>query len=113
MSISSKFILYLIIFLSHLIHHKLIEHNFSRTSEQALEEQRRLRAELQADVGAGRGRAQEIQAALEAVGEQLGDARVDKHEDARRKKKQEIVENFKREIPGVVCIFYLLISLTI
>merc|ERR1711994_761923 len=30
-----------------------------------------------------------------------GDARVDKHEDNRRKKKQEIVENFKRLYPGV------------
>merc|ERR1712083_447628 len=32
---------------------------------------------------------------------ELGDARVDKHEDTRRKKKQEIVENFKRLFPGV------------
>lgn len=32
---------------------------------------------------------------------ELGDARVDKHEDTRRKKKQEIVENFKRVFPGV------------
>lgn len=75
---------------------------FCRTSEIALEDQHRIRAELQADVGAGRGRAAELQAELEEVGEQLGDARVDKHEDARRRKKQEIVESFKREIPGVV-----------
>lgn len=53
-------------------------------------------------MGAGRGRAAELQTALEQVGEQLGDARVDKHEDARRRKKQEVVESFKREIPGVV-----------
>ena len=32
----------------------------------------------------------------------LGDARVDKHEDARRKKKQEIVETFKSHFTGVV-----------
>ena len=31
----------------------------------------------------------------------MGVARVDKHEDNRRKKKQEIVENFKRLFPGV------------
>ncbi|XP_063536782.1 structural maintenance of chromosomes protein 1A [Cydia strobilella] len=78
---------------------KLNEH--IRSSEQALEEQRRLRAELQADVGSCRSRADELQAALEDVASQLGDARVDKHEEARRRKKQEIVENFKREIPGV------------
>ncbi|KAL0838498.1 hypothetical protein ABMA28_016621 [Loxostege sticticalis] len=78
---------------------KLNEH--IRSSEQALEEQRRLRAELQADVGECRGRAAELQAQLEDVASQLGDARVDKHEEARRRKKQEIVESFKRDIPGV------------
>lgn len=78
---------------------KLIEH--IRTSEQALEEQKRLRAELQADVGTSKERVQELQQELESVMEQLGDAKVDKHEDARRKKKQEIVENFKRSFPGV------------
>ncbi|XP_045536384.1 structural maintenance of chromosomes protein 1A [Papilio machaon] len=78
---------------------KLNEH--IKSSEQALEEQRRLRAELQADVGECRGRAAELQAQLEEVASQLGDARVDKHEEARRRKKQEIVESFKREIPGV------------
>lgn len=31
----------------------------------------------------------------------MGEARVDKHEDARRRKKQEIVENFKRLYKGV------------
>ncbi|KAL4706076.1 hypothetical protein ACJJTC_001674 [Scirpophaga incertulas] len=78
---------------------KLNEH--IKSSEQALEEQRRLRAELQADVGECRGRAAELQSALEEVAAQLGDARVDKHEEARRRKKQEIVESFKRDIPGV------------
>lgn len=78
---------------------KLNEH--IKSSEQALEEQRRLRAELQNDVGSSRGRAQQLQEQLEEVASQLGDARVDKHEEARRKKKQEIVESFKREIPGV------------
>lgn len=78
---------------------KLNEH--IKSSEQALEEQRRLRAELQADVGSCRGRAAELQAQLEDVAAALGDARVDKHEEARRRKKQEIVESFKRDIPGV------------
>lgn len=49
---------------------------------------------------------QEIQKQLEDIVEQLGDARVDKHEDARRKKKQEIVERFKANYPGVVSINY-------
>lgn len=47
------------------------------------------------------GRIQEIQRQLDDVQEQLGDARIDKHEDARRKKKQEIVERFKSIYPGV------------
>jgi structural maintenance of chromosome 1 len=53
-------------------------------------------------VGECRGRAAELQSQLEDVASQLGDARVDKHEEARRRKKQEIVESFKRDIPGVV-----------
>lgn len=35
---------------------------------------------------------------------ELGDAKVDKHEDSRRRKKAEIVENFKRLFPGVVSV---------
>lgn len=78
---------------------KLAEH--IKTSESALEDQRRLREDLQSDVGTSKERVQELQKELESVVEQLGDARVDKHEDSRRKKKQEIVENFKRLYPGV------------
>ncbi|XP_067011670.2 structural maintenance of chromosomes protein 1A [Anabrus simplex] len=78
---------------------KLAEH--IKTSESALEDQRRLRQDLQSDVGTSKERVLELQKELENVVEQLGDARVDKHEDSRRKKKQEIVENFKRLYPGV------------
>lgn len=78
--------------------------NYS-ASEQALQEQRKLRTDLQSDVGSSKDRVQEIQKQLEDIVEQLGDARVDKHEDARRKKKQEIVERFKANNPGVVRIF--------
>lgn len=78
---------------------KLAEH--IKTSESALEDQRRLREDLRSDVGTSKERVQELQKELESVVEQLGDARVDKHEDSRRKKKQEIVENFKRLYPGV------------
>ncbi|PSN35220.1 Structural maintenance of chromosomes protein 1A [Blattella germanica] len=69
---------------------KLAEH--IKSSEAALEEQRRMREELQSDVGMSKERVQELQRELESVVEQLGDARVDKHEDSRRKKKQEIFD---------------------
>lgn len=64
-----------------------------------------MRQELESDVGSSKERVQELQTQLESIVEQLGDARVDKHEDSRRKKKQEIVENFKRLFPGVVSRF--------
>lgn len=79
--------------------------NYSRyysTSEQALLDQKQLRSDLQSDVGSSKDRVHEIQKQLDDVLEQLGDARIDKHEDARRKKKQEIVERFKSNYPGVV-----------
>ncbi|KAJ8940823.1 hypothetical protein NQ314_010581, partial [Rhamnusium bicolor] len=78
---------------------KLAEH--IRSSEQALQDQRQLRKDLQSDVGSSKDRVHEIQKQLDDVVEQLGDARTDKHEDARRKKKQEIVERFKSNYPGV------------
>ncbi|XP_063925873.1 structural maintenance of chromosomes protein 1A isoform X1 [Zophobas morio] len=78
---------------------KLAEH--IRLSEQALQDQKQLRADLQSDVGSSKDRVHEIQKQLDDVLEQLGDARTDKHEDARRKKKQEIVERFKSNYPGV------------
>ncbi|XP_039275006.1 structural maintenance of chromosomes protein 1A-like, partial [Nilaparvata lugens] len=78
---------------------KLNEH--IRTSERALEEQKALHHELQSYVGSSKERIKELNTELETVQQQLGDAKVDKHEDSRRKKKQEIVENFKRLHPGV------------
>lgn len=79
---------------------KLADH--IRTNEQALKEKRKMCLELQSDVGTSKGRVLEIEKQLEEVVEQLGDAKVDKHEDSRRKKKQEIVERFKSNYPGVV-----------
>lgn len=76
--------------------------------EQALQDQRKLRQDLHSDVGCSKDRVTEIQKQLEDVVEQLGDARIDKHEDARRRKKQEIVERFKSNYQGVVsntCLF--------
>ncbi|XP_052901996.1 structural maintenance of chromosomes protein 1A [Anopheles moucheti] len=78
---------------------KLIDH--IKTSKMGLEEQRRIKAELSQDVGTSKERIHELQSELDNVREQLGDAKIDKHEDARRKKKQEVVELFKHEVPGV------------
>lgn len=76
---------------------------FYRSSEQSLEEQRKLQADLQNDVGTSKDRVKELQTELDNIVQQLGEAKIDKHEEARRKKKQEIVENFKKNFPtGVV-----------
>ncbi|XP_050296378.1 structural maintenance of chromosomes protein 1A [Anthonomus grandis grandis] len=78
---------------------KIAEH--IRTSEQALQDQNKLLKSLQSDVGSSKNKVHEVQKQLEDVQEQLGDARTDKHEDTRRKKKQEIVDRFKANYPGV------------
>ncbi|XP_076297753.1 structural maintenance of chromosomes 1 [Lasioglossum baleicum] len=78
---------------------KLGEH--IKTSEAALEDQKKLRSDLQSDVGISKDKIQNLQRELESISEQLGDAKVDKHEVSRTKKKTEIVENFKRLFPGV------------
>merc|ERR1712142_1451055 len=72
-----------------------------KASETQLEEQKKLYEELNVDVGSSKDRIKELTEGLDEVTTELGDARVDKHEDNRRKKKQEIVENFKRLFPGV------------
>ena len=78
---------------------KLNEH--IRDSEANLEAQERNIRELQGDVGCSKEKIQELQNDLEEVIRELGDARLDKHEENRRKKKQEIVDNFKRLYKGV------------
>merc|ERR1712073_182556 len=72
-----------------------------RASETQLDEQKKLLSDLSEGQGSSKNRIDDLTAALEEVTSELGDARVDKHEDNRRKKKQEIVENFKRLFPGV------------
>merc|ERR1719367_655551 len=78
---------------------KLTEH--INMSESQLEEQQRVFNDLQGNVGCSKDRIKELESDLEAVASELGDARVDKHEETRRKKKAEIVQNFKRVFPGV------------
>merc|ERR1719225_910856 len=78
---------------------KLVEH--IKMSEGQLDDQHRVYDDLQGDVGCSKDRIYELQQELENCTSELGNARVDKHEETRRKKKQEIVENFKRVFPGV------------
>lgn len=77
-----------------------------RESQKSLEEQRRLEAEIGEEVRSSKARVAEINRELEAIMIELGDAKVDKHEDSRRRKKAEIVENFKRLFPGVVSPYF-------
>ncbi|XP_076287137.1 structural maintenance of chromosomes protein 1A-like isoform X3 [Lasioglossum baleicum] len=72
-----------------------------KTSEAALEDQKKLRSDLQSDIGIAKDKIQNLERELESISEQLGDARVDKHEMSRTKRKTEVVEHFKLLFPGV------------
>ena len=74
----------------------------NRTSRAAVEEQKKTEGTLSKEVEAARSRIVEIQNELESVVEQLGEAKVDKHESARAAKKAELIDNLKRLFPGVV-----------
>ncbi|KAG1687712.1 Structural maintenance of chromosomes protein 1A [Nymphon striatum] len=81
--------------------HKRLDKLNDYTSQKSLEEQRRLETEIGEEVQRSKERVTEINQDLESIMHELGDAKVDKHEDSRRRKKAEIVENFKRLFPGV------------
>ncbi|KAG1650153.1 Structural maintenance of chromosomes protein 1A [Nymphon striatum] len=83
--------------------HKRLDklNDYTRESQKSLEEQRRLETEIGEEVQRSKERVTEINQDLESIMHELGDAKVDKHEDSRRRKKAEIVENFKRLFPGV------------
>lgn len=53
-------------------------------------------------MGAASGRLEAIDEELSSIQEQLGQAKVDKHESSRAMKKAELLENLKRLFPGVV-----------
>ncbi|ELT90865.1 hypothetical protein CAPTEDRAFT_228943 [Capitella teleta] len=74
---------------------------YIRTSKQAVEEQRRVEESLSEEVEVARSRMSEINSELETVVEQLGEAKVDRHESARAMKKAELIDNLKRLFPGV------------
>lgn len=74
---------------------------FVRTNQKTLEEYKKAEAELETEVNAAKIRVAEKTNQIEKIVEQLGDAKVDKHEESRRRKKAEIVEHFKKLYPGV------------
>ncbi len=74
----------------------------SRTSEQAIKEQQRLRDSLESDVEGANERIRSINTELTNIVDQLGEAKVDKHENARSHKKAELIDNLKRLFTGVV-----------
>ena len=73
-----------------------------RSSENAIAEQMRLKESLATDVEGATARIKEINSELSSIVEQLGEAKVDKHESARHVKKTELIENLKRLFNGVV-----------
>ncbi|XP_055958338.1 structural maintenance of chromosomes protein 1A [Patella vulgata] len=74
---------------------------YIRTSTQAVAEQKKIEEELGYDVETANLRISEINVELGSVIEQLGEAKVDKHESARAMKKAELLDNLKRLFPGV------------
>ena len=57
---------------------------------------------LAAEVEMAKQRMQEIQREMESVLEQLGEAKVDRHESSRAVRKAELIQNLKRLFGGVV-----------
>ncbi|KAL5014287.1 hypothetical protein ScPMuIL_008557 [Solemya velum] len=75
--------------------------DYIKTSNTAVTEQKRTEEELSSEVEIANRRIQEINEEIGTVHEQLGEAKVDKHESARAIKKAELLDNLKRLFPGV------------
>lgn len=75
--------------------------DYIRTSNQAVAEQKVAEEELGEEVDTANVRIEEINSEMVSIMEQLGEAKVDKHESARAMKKAELLENLKRLFPGV------------
>lgn len=75
---------------------------YFRTSNQTVAEQKKIEEDLSAQVDQANHRITEINGELESVMDQLGEAKVDKHESARAMKKKELLDNLKGLFSGVV-----------
>jgi len=62
-------------------------------------------------VEGAQARTSSINAELEEVVSQLGEARVDKNESSRAQRKAELIDNLRRLYPGVVSIASILYTL--
>ena len=76
-----------------------------RTSETQIKEQQEQEVMLAAEVEMAKQRMQEIQREMENVLEQLGEAKVDRHESSRAVRKAELIQNLKRLFGGVVSVY--------
>ena len=74
---------------------------YIRTSNQTVAEQKKIEEDLSAQVDQANHRITEINSELESVMDQLGEAKVDKHESARAMKKKELLDNLKGLFSGV------------
>ncbi|RWS29829.1 structural maintenance of chromosomes protein 1A-like protein 2 [Leptotrombidium deliense] len=70
-------------------------------SENNLQELKRKETEIDELVKFAKDRVSKISSELEGINCELGDAKVDRHEDERRKKKAEVVDHLKKLYPGV------------
>ena len=70
-------------------------------SEATLTELQSKEKEFAKDVSSAKKRVTEIQSKLEVINNDLGDAKGDRHEDDRRKKKAEVVDHLKKLYGGV------------
>ena len=73
-----------------------------RTSHRSITELSEAEKTIREEVETATRRMDEINADLETVICQLGEAKVERHESSRAVKKQELIENLKRLFPGVV-----------
>lgn len=71
------------------------------TSETNLEEMKAKESEISKEVKNAKERLITIQRDLDSINVELGDAKGDRHEDERRKKKAEVVDHLKKLYPGV------------
>ncbi|VDM17546.1 unnamed protein product [Hydatigera taeniaeformis] len=78
---------------------RLVE--FIETSHRSITELSEAEKTIREEVESATKRMDEINAELETVICQLGEAKVERHESSRAVKKQELIENLKRLFPGV------------